>query len=212
MKTDAEVRRMVKERATGKTQEQAAAHTGMSVRTLRTYERAGTLPSQRKQPRTYQTRPNPFADDWSWVQAELERDPALQATTLFALLCERHPGRFQQVQLRTLQRHIATWRAQHGPAQEVMFPQVHQPGEAAQSDFTHMGDLGVTLGGLAFPHLLFHLVSALRRASRRWPKGWRRVCGSSAACRGSIAPIISARRSARSMLMAGCRRRRATPR
>jgi Mu transposase-like protein len=158
MKTDAEVRRMVKERATGKTQEQAAAHTGMSVRTLRTYERAGTLPSQRKQPRTYQTRPNPFADDWSWVQAELERDPALQATTLFALLCERHPGRFQQVQLRTLQRHIATWRAQHGPAQEVMFPQVHQPGEAAQSDFTHMGDLGVTLGGLAFPHLLFHLV------------------------------------------------------
>lgn len=28
----------------------------------------------------------------------------------------------------------------------------------AQSDFTHMTSLGVTLGGVAFPHLLYHLV------------------------------------------------------
>jgi transcriptional regulator with XRE-family HTH domain len=158
MKTDAEVRRMIKERATGKTQEQVAARTGMSVRTLRTYERAGRLPSQLKQPRTYQTRPNPFADAWPWVEAQLARDPALQATTLFALLCERHPGRYQAIQLRTLQRHVATWRAQHGPEREVYFPQVHQPGVVAQSDFTHMSDLAVTLGGVPFPHLLFHLV------------------------------------------------------
>ena len=158
MKTDAEVRRMIKERAAGKTQEQAAARTGMSVRTLRTYERAGRLPSQLKQPRTYQTRPNPFADDWPWVAVQLERDPALQATTLFALLCDRHPGRYQAIQLRTLQRHVAAWRAQHGPEREVFFPQVHQPGVVAQSDFTHMADLGITLGGVPFPHLLFHLV------------------------------------------------------
>lgn len=158
MKTDAEVRRMVKERATGKTQEQVAARTGMSVRTVRKYERAGTLPSQLRPPRAYQTRPNPFAEVWPWVTAELARDPALQATTLFALLCEREPGRYQAVQLRTLQRHVAAWRAQHGPEQEVFFPQVHQPGIAAQSDFTHMTSLGVTLGGVPFPHLLFHLV------------------------------------------------------
>jgi len=158
MKTDAEVRRMVQERAKGKTQEQTAARTGMSVRTIRTYERTGKLPSQLKQPRQYQTRPNPFAEDWPWVVAELERDPALQAKTLFALLTDKHPGRFSENQLRTLQRHIATWRAQHGPAQEVMFPQVHRPGEAAQSDFTHMADLEVTLGGVLFPHLVFHLV------------------------------------------------------
>ncbi len=158
MKTDAEVRRMIKERATGKTQEQVAARVGMSVRTVRTYERAGKLPSQLKRPRTYQTRPNPFTDVWPWVVDQLARDPALQATTLFALLCGRHPGRYQAIQLRTLQRHIATWRAQHGPEREVFFPQVHQPGVVAQSDFTHMTDLGVTLGGLPFPHLLFHLV------------------------------------------------------
>src|SRR5436305_6695018 len=94
MKTDAEVRCMVKERANGKTQEQTAARTGLSVRTIRTYERAGKLPSQLKQPRTYQTRPNPFAEDWPWVVAQLERDPALQVKTLYALLCDKHPGRF----------------------------------------------------------------------------------------------------------------------
>ena len=158
MKTDAEVVLMKRERAKGRTQEQAAARAGMSVRTARQYERRGRLPSQLKQPRTYQTRPNPFAADWPWVQAQLERDAALQATTLFALLCEQHPGRYQAIQLRALQRHIAAWRAQNGPEREVIFPQGHRPGRMAQSDFTHMTDLGVTLGGVLFPHLLFHLV------------------------------------------------------
>jgi len=158
MKTDAEVQLMMRERAKGKTQEQAAARAGMSVRTARAYERQGQLPSQLKQPRAYQTRRNPFADDWPWIQAQLEQDAALQATTLFTLLCEQYPGRYQAVQLRALQRHIAAWRAQHGPAREVIFPQVHRPGERAQSDFTHMTDLGITLGGVLFPHLAFHLV------------------------------------------------------
>lgn len=158
MKTDAEVRRMLQERAKGKTQEQAAARAGMAARTARTYERAGRLPSQLRQPRAYQTRPNPFAEVWPWVEEQLARDPALQATTLFALLCERAPGRYQANQVRTLQRHIAAWRASHGPEREVIFPQVHRPGEAAQSDFTRMADLGVTLGGAPFPHLAFHLV------------------------------------------------------
>ena len=37
-----------------------------------------------------------------------------------------------------------------------MFEQVHSPGEAIQSDFTHAADLAVTLDGTPFPHLLFH--------------------------------------------------------
>lgn len=149
---------MLRERAKGRTQEQAAARAGMSVRTVREYERHAKLPSQLKQPRTYRSRPNPFADDWPWVTALLEDDPALQGQTLFELLCNRHPGRYQEGQLRTLQRHIAAWRAQYGPNREVMFSQVHEPGEAAQSDFTYMNSLGVTLGGVPFPHLVYHLV------------------------------------------------------
>lgn len=149
---------MKRERSKGKTQEQAAARAGMSVRTLRTYERGGTLPSEMTPPREYRTRPNPFEADWPWITAQLERDAALQATTLFAELTRQQPTRYADGQLRTLQRQIAQWRAQRGPDKEVMFAQVHEPGVAAQSDFTHMSDLGVTIGGVAFAHLLFHLV------------------------------------------------------
>ena len=158
MKRDREVLSMLRERAKGRTQAQAAARTGMSVRTAGTYARLGQLPSQRKQPRSYRTRPNPFAADWPWVVSQLERDAALQASTLFALLGTLHPGRYQAGQLRTLQQHIAGWRAQYGPGQEVIFPQRHLPGVDAQSDFTHLTALAITLGGVPFPHLVFHLV------------------------------------------------------
>src|SRR5690348_1867625 len=158
MKKDTEVKLFMQYRRKGLTQAQAAAKAGMSERTARKYERAGKLPSQLKRPRTWRTRPNPFEQDWDWVTAQLERDPALQGTTLFALLCERHPDRYRPTQVRTLQRHIAQWRALHGPEREVIFEQQHLPGERAQSDFTHMEDLGVTIAGEPFPHMLYHLV------------------------------------------------------
>jgi len=138
MKKDAEVLLLKRERAKGLSQELAAARAGMSVRTARKYEHLSILPSERDQLRSYRTRSNPFAADWSWIETQLQRDPALQATTLFALLCAHHPERYQPIQLRTLQRHIAAWRVQHGPEQEVIFPQVHRPGHITQSDFTHM--------------------------------------------------------------------------
>jgi hypothetical protein len=158
MKTDNEVHLMNRERHRGKTQVQAAARAGMHPNTARKYERAGQLPSQLRQPRTYRTRPDPFAADWPWVQAHLERDSAIQAQTLFALLVDQHPERYQSGQLRTLQRRIAHWRAQHGPDQEVMFAQVHHPGDDAQSDFTHMADLAITIAHQVFAHLLYHVV------------------------------------------------------
>jgi hypothetical protein len=46
----------------------------------------------------------------------------------------------------------------HGPEQEVIFEQRHQPGERAQSDFTQMEDLGVTIAGEPFPHMVYHFV------------------------------------------------------
>lgn len=158
MKKDGEIKLLRRERAKGVSQKVAAARTGMCERTVRKYEGADKLPSQLKQPRTYRTRDNPFAQDWMWVESRLQRDPALQSKTLFALLCEAFPGRYQEGQLRTLQRQVQAWRVQHGPEQEVMFPQHHEPGCLAQSDFTSMNSLGVSLGGTAFPHLVYHLV------------------------------------------------------
>ena len=86
MQKDAEVLVLRRERGKGKTQEQAAARAGMSIRTARRYEQAGTLPSERQPPRSYRTRPNPFSDDWPWITQSLTTDGALQTSTLFGLL------------------------------------------------------------------------------------------------------------------------------
>jgi hypothetical protein len=158
MKKDTEVKLYMQERKKGTTQRVAAARAGISERTARKYEHKGKLPSHLKQSHDWTSRSNPFEEDWPWIIAQLTRDPALQASTLFALLCEQHPERYRPTQVRTLQRHIARWKALHGPEQEVIFEQRHTPGERAQSDFTHMEDLGITLGGQAFAHMVYHFV------------------------------------------------------
>jgi hypothetical protein len=45
-----------------------------------------------------------------------------------------------------------------GPQQEVFLAQRHVPGRLGQSDFTHMAELGITIGRQSFPHLLGHFV------------------------------------------------------
>ena len=118
MVTDAQVRRLREKRMEGTTVSAAAAAAGMGERTAHRWQR-GALPSWAKAPRTWRTREDPFADVWlSEVVPRLVADTAgrLQALTLFEWLCEQHPGRFAPGQLRTLQRRVREWRAQHGPA------------------------------------------------------------------------------------------------
>lgn len=62
-------------------------------------------------PRTYRTRPDPFADVWDEVRADLERHPERTAKAAFQALQTRYPGRFADVQLRPLQRRVQVWRA-----------------------------------------------------------------------------------------------------
>ena len=52
---------------------------------------------------------------------------------------------------------------QYGPDREVYFEQVPVPGREAAFDFTDLSDLGVTLRGVAFPHLLFEWVLSYSR-------------------------------------------------
>lgn len=158
MKKDGEIKLLQDERTKGVSQKVAAARAGVSERTARKYEQAGKLPSQMKQPRTHRTRDNPFATDWPWVEAQVRGDPALQTKTLFASPCAAYPGRYQAGQLRTLQRQVQAWRVRGWPRRRIMFPQQHQPGRMAQSDFTAMNALGVSLAGTPFPHLVYHLM------------------------------------------------------
>jgi hypothetical protein len=136
----------------------AAAKAGIDEKTARKYRRLQQLPSEVRMEHTWRTRPDPFADVWPRVEEHLTVNPGLEAKTLFAWLQREQPGRFADNQLRTLQRHIKQWRALHGSAKEVFFTQVHQPGRLAASDFTHCSSLEITIGGQAFPHLLYHFV------------------------------------------------------
>src|SRR5438552_18826310 len=81
---------------------------------------------------------------------------ALKAKTLFEWLQREYPGRFSDGQIRTLQRRIKLWRVTDGPAQEVYFGQKHIPGRLCALDFTHMTEVGITLAGQTFEHLVFH--------------------------------------------------------
>jgi transposase len=153
----------------GQTLEAAAAAAGMSERSARTWQ-DGPMPSATITARTWRTRTDPFAAVWA---TEIEpflrsdEDGELLATTLMDELCRQHPGEFEPGQVRTLQRQIRRWRAMHGPSREVMFPQDHQPGQLGAFDFTHCEELGVTIAGAIFVHLMFQFVLA-------W-SGWRYI-------------------------------------
>ena len=157
MITDFQVRRLREAMNRVKTLEKAAVVAGMGVKTARKYQ-SGKLPSEMKPDHSWRTRKDPFEAVWPDIEPFLKENPELQAKTLFEHLNELYPGKFQEGQLRTLQRKIRKWRATEGPAKEVFFPQKHMPGELAESDFTHMGDLKVTIKGVPFDHLFYHFV------------------------------------------------------
>ena len=158
--TDAQVRRMMKERSKGKTQEQAAVKANVrSRKTVRKYEQLGEVPSNLKQARRYRTRPDPFEVDWVEVEKKLQEAPDLEAKSLFDWLNEREGAtqQYDEGQLRTLQRRISNWRVLN-QSQTLSLDQIHQPGDVLQSDGTWMNDLKVSIQGEAFEHLLFHSV------------------------------------------------------
>ena len=156
--TDAQVRIIMREREKGRTQEQAGASANLrSRKTVAKYEWLGKLPSDVSQPRCYRTRADPFAEDLATVEAMLESAPSLEGKGLFEWLCEQHPERYQPGQLRTFQRRVRMWRALH-QGQVAVLEQVHRPGEVLETDGTWLTELGVTIQGQPFEHMLIHSV------------------------------------------------------
>jgi hypothetical protein len=158
MVTDGQVKELRRLLASGKSLAASARMTEMDEKTARQYRDDDRLPSQRKKPRNYRTRVDPFAEVWSEVQSRLEAEPRLQAKTLFEWLQDRYPGRYSHSTRRTFERRVRLWRTTQGPNKAVMFPQLHHPGRIAASDFTVMNELQVTIAGLPFDHMLYHCV------------------------------------------------------
>jgi hypothetical protein len=158
MVTDQQVRRLFKLMQTEATGYIAAAKAGMDEKTARKYVNAGKLPSELLIEHTWRTRADPFEAHWEEVREQLAESPGLEAKTLFEDLQRRFPDTFSDGQLRTLQRRVKRWRALEGPSKEAFFPQLHRPGELAQSDYTHMGKLGITIDKQPYDHLVYHFV------------------------------------------------------
>jgi hypothetical protein len=134
---------------------EAAAKAAVSLSTAYRLEHDPRLPSRKAVPRQ-RRRPDPLADLFEpEVIPMLKAAPGLRAVAVFEELQRRHPDLSPGIR-RTLERRISAWRAQHGPDQEIMFRQVHQPGQMGLSDFTEMADLQVRVAGQPLDHRLYH--------------------------------------------------------
>ena len=150
------------------TQVAAAVKAGVSVASARRIESTVVLPSQRA-PRSWRTRADPLDDVWTVeVVPMLESAPGLMAVTVLEELQRRYPQRFDVAVLRTLQRRVRQWRAEHGGDHEIFFAQEHPPGRLGLSDFTVCDGLEVSIAGVILLHRLYQFAFAY--------SGWRHAC------------------------------------
>ena len=137
------------------TAEVAAARAGFSTATAYRIEGDPRLPSQKQASRGRRRR-DPLEP---WWQAEvvpiLAGAPGIRAVGVLDELRRRHPELNPNVR-RTLERRINAWRALHGPERDIIFRQEHEPGRLGLSDFTDTSALGISIGGIALHHRLYH--------------------------------------------------------
>jgi hypothetical protein len=152
--TDCQMRLLMSFRHT-ETASVAAAKAGFSAATAYRIKEDPRLPSQRKAPRG-RRRQDPLAAVWdSEVVPVLKSTPGLRPIAIFDEIRRRHPEIGAGIR-RTLERRIRTWRALNGAEQDVIFRQEHPPGRVGLSDFTDMGDRGVSIAGAPLDHRLYH--------------------------------------------------------
>ncbi len=148
--------RYMTSRSQNHNQATAAAAAGISERSARRIDKDPRFPSQKKQPRSWRTRLDPLETIWPRV-LDMLKIPGIMAVTIFEdLQDELGVEALPDGVRRTLERRIAKWRALHGADKEIFFPQRHDPGRQALSDFTVADSLDVTIAGEPLPHRLYH--------------------------------------------------------
>ena len=131
---------------------------GMNRKTGAKYLKLGKGPCELRQPHTWRTRPDPFADIASEINNMLKKAPELQPLMIFTHLQEKYPGKFNDGQLRTLERRVKEWKMEKGKAKLLSIPQSHIPGRLMELDWTWMNELMITINGVHFKHLLCHTI------------------------------------------------------
>jgi hypothetical protein len=142
-------------RIEGNTPAQAAAKGGFSTATAYRIEQAAArrpvAPVLRGR-----RRPDPLEAVWETeIVPMLKAAPGLRAVAVLEELYRQHPQLGPNIR-RTLERRIKLWRGLHGPDQDVMFRQIHPPGELGLSDFTDLSPLRVCIAGVGLDHILYH--------------------------------------------------------
>ena len=136
------------------TQEVAASKASVSVSTAHRIE--NERHQLKKDKRSWRTRADPLEPIWdSVVLPLLKQDADITPIGIFDHLCDEHADKFNTSSRRTLERRISKWRHLHGPAQDVMFLQVHELGKQGICDFTHV-QIPVTIDAKPFKHMLFN--------------------------------------------------------
>ena len=132
----------------------SAAKAGFSRATGFRIDADPRLPSQKKKPRE-RRRADPLATYWDEVVVLIKAASGIRTVGVLAEMRRRHPELNPNIR-RTLERRITLWRAEHGPEQEVMFRQEHEPGRMGLSDFTDTSKLMITVAGQPLEHRLYH--------------------------------------------------------
>jgi len=136
----------------------SALKAAMSRPTARKYVTAAQPPQELQAKHNWRTRKDPLVEIWPQAEAMLAEAPDLEAKTLFEHLWERSPWAVQEKHLRTFQRRVKLWRLAHGADLEVFFAQDWEAGRALQLDWTNADELGITIAGEPYAHLLCHCV------------------------------------------------------
>ena len=153
--TKQQVKIYMEKRKDGDTQIIAAAKTGISERSGREIEQ-GKHCSQKPACKPWRTRKDPFEKVWDSDIVPMLKSGIYEATFILNELQKKYPDEYHSSLLRTLQRRIKVWKAIQGPNKEVMFSQIHEPGQLGVSDFTHPKDISVTINGVFFEHIFYH--------------------------------------------------------
>jgi transposase InsO family protein len=133
----------------------AAAKADFGTTTAYVLEKDRRLAPLEKPPRG-RRRPDPLLAIWeSEIVPLLKAAPGLRSVAIIEEMDRRYPSTYHGAR-RTMERRIRDWRARHGPEQEVIFRQTHEPGRMGLSDFTDMADLAITIAGEPLAHMLYH--------------------------------------------------------
>src|SRR5262249_52464768 len=92
--SDAQARKLMEDLSKHGRIGDAAMKADMHRETARKYIDAGKLPSEMAIVHDWRTRPDPFEDHWPEIEARLRDTPELEAKTLFELLQQAHPERY----------------------------------------------------------------------------------------------------------------------